>query len=101
MANKVAVTASMTILPDRVDDALALVRRFQDDSRTFPGLLVVRALHDPRGPTRLMFYTEFESREAAEGYVSWRRDRGDFASLGALLVEPLQTQSWATVIEPA
>ncbi len=101
MADKVAVTATMLIHQEKIDAALNLVRRFQTETANYPGLVVVRALHDPREPTRLMFYTEFESREAAEGYVSWRRARGDFEQLSAMLVEPLQTQSWPTVIEPA
>ena len=101
MADKVAVTATMLIHPDKIDAALNLVRRFQEETARYPGLIVVRALHDAREPTRLMFYTEFENRDAAESYVGWRRARGDFEQLSGMLVAPAQTQSWSTVIEPA
>lgn len=101
MATKTAVTAQMTLKPDQIESAMALVRRFQVETMEYPGLLIVRALHSPSEPTRLMFYTEFESEEASAQYLQWRRQRGDFELLADLLAAPPLLQSWPTVIGPA
>jgi quinol monooxygenase YgiN len=71
--------------PDRVDDALALVRRILVDTRAFDGCESVTVVQDQTDPAHILAIEIWASAEHDAAYRAWRAGDGAITDLPELL----------------
>lgn len=81
----VSALFDLRVHPDRVDDALAVLRRILRDTRAFDGNLAVSLEQGDDDPTRLLVLSRWASPEHHQAYLDWRAGDGAVAELPSLL----------------
>ena len=81
----VSALFDLRVRPDRVDDALAVLRRILHDTRAFDGNLAVSLEQGDDDPTRLLVLSRWASAEHHQAYLDWRAGDGAVADLPPLL----------------
>lgn len=71
--------------PDRVDDALALLRRILVDTRAFDGCESVTVVQDAADPAHILAVETWASLEHDAAYRRWRAGDGAITDLPELL----------------
>lgn len=75
----------LRIHPDRVDDALVVLRRILRDTRAFDGNLAVSVEQGDDDPARLLVLSRWASAAHHQAYLDWRAGDGAVADLPPLL----------------
>ena len=73
--------------PAREDSVVATLHAVLAEARGFDGCVGVETLVDGDDPTKVVFITRWESTEANDAYLAWRRGNGARGAekFGALL----------------
>lgn len=92
----VVATLELTLRPDQVAAAPAVLDAVLAETRAFAGNLGVEVLTDLEDPTRVTAFERWESLEHDAAYRAWRAGDGARPALGALLAAPPVLRHWST-----
>ena len=93
----VIVTASVTIKPDKVAEAIAFMKDRLPDTRSADGCQFLEVSEDKDRPEVLFSYSRWDLIEQYETYTAWRTETGVMAAFGELLAEPPVTTFYETI----
>lgn len=84
----ILVTGSVQGRPDTIDELLALSLEHVHRSRTEPGCVSHAVHRDAENPLRLMFFEEWEGRDALAAHFAVPASRAFVKAIGALADGP-------------
>ena len=93
----VIVTASVTIKPDKVAEAIAFMKERLPDTRSADGCQFLEVSEDKDRPEVLLSYSRWDSIEHYETYTAWRTETGVMAAFGEFVAEPPVTTFYETI----
>ncbi|WP_051470999.1 putative quinol monooxygenase [Patulibacter minatonensis] len=75
----------LRVVPDRLDDALAVLRRILSDTRAFPGNRGVTLAQADGDPTHVIVIAAWDRLADHDAYLAWRSGAGAVPELPELL----------------
>ena len=93
----VIVTASVSIKPERVTEAIAFMKERLPDTRSAEGCQFLELSEDQERPEVLFSYSRWDSIEQYETYTAWRTETGVMAAFGEFVAEPPVTTFYETI----
>ena len=93
----VIVTASVSIKPERVAEAIAFMKERLPDTRSAEGCQFLELSEDKERPEMLFSYSRWDSIEHYETYTAWRTETGVMAAFGEFVAEPPVTTFCETI----
>jgi quinol monooxygenase YgiN len=93
-----ALTAllELTLSPDSVEQAPAVLSETLAATRAFPGCLELEVLVDTEDPTHVVVFERWESAEADAAYRAWRATPDGASRLGTVLAVPPKLTRYTT-----
>lgn len=83
----VVVMLTLKAAEGRYGDLAATIKAILPDTVARPGARLIRAAGNPATGT-ITLYEEWDRIESQQAYLAWRTERGDIATLVAMLREP-------------
>jgi quinol monooxygenase YgiN len=96
----IAALVTMTPIPGREDEMIALLEDVLADVRTEPGNLMAIALRDPADPTKLYEFAVYKDQAAIEAHRVAEHSVNKGPLVGALQSEPWTSQRFETIDWP-
>ena len=91
----VIATLELTLTPDAVDKAPAVIHDTLVATRAFDGCLGVQVLFDTSDPSHVILLETWESASHDAAYRAWRATGEGASGLGGLLAAPPVHALWA------
>jgi quinol monooxygenase YgiN len=83
----VVVMLTLKAAEGRYADLAETIKAILPDTAARPGARLIRAAGNPATAT-ITLYEEWDRIESQQTYMAWRTERGDIATLAAMLREP-------------
>jgi quinol monooxygenase YgiN len=90
----VVVMLTMRAAEGRYGELAETIKAILPDTAARPGARLIRAAGNPSTGT-ITLYEEWDRIESQQAYLAWRTERGDIATLAAMLREPPQVEQLA------
>lgn len=84
----IAVKFDITVLPERFNEFLAMVKEVAPDTRSYDGCVSFDIWLDTDTTGNVLFYEIWESRAQQEKYLAWRAETGVIDAMGEFLAAP-------------